>query len=156
MTDKKKVGRPTKYKSEYNEMVEKLCRLGATDKQIGDFFNVTEQTINNWKESEPEFFESIKRGKEESDANVANSLYHRAIGYEHLEDKIFNNNGVPMIVPTIKHYPPDPTSGIFWLKNRQPKNWREKQEVENTVIIKNKSDLEKLPDDELRRIAEGS
>jgi len=46
---KQKEGRPTKYLSEYNEQVEKLCKLGATDKQLADFFNVTEKTINNWK-----------------------------------------------------------------------------------------------------------
>jgi len=32
----------------------------------------------------------------------------------------------------VKQYPPDPTSAIFWLKNRQPKIWRDKQEEETT------------------------
>lgn len=49
-------------------MMSKLCLLGATDKELGDFFNVTEQTINNWKKDFPSFFESIKRGKIDADA----------------------------------------------------------------------------------------
>jgi hypothetical protein len=64
---------------------------------------------------------------------VASKLFHRAIGYEHPEDKIFNNNGEEMVVPTIKHYPPDTTAAIFWLKNRQPDKWRDRQEIDNNI-----------------------
>ncbi|WP_313386917.1 hypothetical protein [Chishuiella sp.] len=133
--EKNKVGRPTDYKVEYNEQVYKLCLLGATDSEIGDFFNVSEVTINAWKKEYPEFLKSIKKGKEYADANVANKLYNRALGYKHEEDKIFNDQGVPLIVPTVKHYPPDTTAAIFWLKNRQPAKWREKQEVETTIKV---------------------
>ena len=107
-----------------------MCLLGATDKEMADFFNVKEQTINNWKKNHPSFFESIKRGKIVADANVAKSLYNRALGYYHPEDKIFNDNGEPLIVPTVKHYPPDPTAAIFWLKNRKPAEWRDKRDVQ--------------------------
>ena len=31
-----------------------------------------------------------------------------------------------------KYYPPDTTAGIFWLKNRKPAEWRDKQEVEHS------------------------
>ena len=128
-------GRPTDYKEEYNIQVEKLCKLGATDKEIADFFNVQESTINNWKLAHPDFLESIKRGKLIADMEVTDSLYKRANGYEHKEDKIFNHNGKPLIVPTIKHYPPDPTAMIFWLKNRRSKEWRDKQEINGNFNI---------------------
>lgn len=125
-------GRLTDYKPEYDEQAYKLTLLGAIDKQLADFFDVTEQTINNWKLAHESFFESIKKGKEQADAKVAESLYHRALGYHHPEDKVFNDGGQPMIVPTTKHYPPDPTACIFWLKNRQPAAWREKTEVKHS------------------------
>jgi len=131
-------GRPTKYKNEYAQQAYKLCLLGATDKELADFFEVDEATINRWKQSEPEFCESIKKGKEIADAEVANKLYHRAIGYEHPEDKIFQYEGEPVVVPTVKHYPPDPTAAIFWLKNRQKDKWRDKQELEHTGSITHK------------------
>lgn len=129
---KKKAGRPTKFKPEYNKQVVGLCKLGATDIQLAEFFGVTEQTINNWKNDHPGFFESIKRGKLAADRKVAQSLYHRALGYSHKEDKIFQHDGKPLIVPTIKNYPPDSTAAIFWLKNRQPQDWRDKQEIEHS------------------------
>jgi len=123
-------GRPSKYKKEYAEQAYKLCLLGATDKELADFFGVTESTLNLWKKEHPEFSESLKNGKEVADANVADRLYKRAMGYEHPEDKIFQYEGEPVIVPTIKHYPPDTTAAIFWLKNRQRGKWRDKQDHE--------------------------
>ncbi len=131
--DKSNAGRKTEYKEEYNKQAYKLCLLGSTDKDMADFFEVSETTINNWKLKHPEFLESIKRGKISADANVASRLYKRAIGYEHDEDKIFNNNGEPLIVPTIKHVQPDTTAAIFWLKNRQPKMWRDSQNIDHTT-----------------------
>lgn len=125
-------GQPTKYKNEYVKQAYKLCLLGSTDKDMADFFEVAESTINLWKKAHPEFSESIKKGKDLADATVAESLYKRANGYEHPDEKIFNDNGQPLIVPTIKRYPPDTTAAIFWLKNRQRKNWRDRHEVDNT------------------------
>lgn len=133
---KNKGGRPTTYKEEYNEQVEKLCRLGATDIDIADFFNVTEQTINIWKNKYPDFFESIKKGKEISDIEVANSLYNRAKGYEQETVKVFQFQGEPVIVPVVEKVAPDTTAAIFWLKNRRPKDWRDKKEVEGNITIK--------------------
>jgi hypothetical protein len=148
-------GRPTKYKEEYVDLAYKFCLLGADDKDLARMFDVEEQTINNWKTEHPEFFESLKRGKEEADATIAQKLYHRAKGYEHPEDKIFNDNGKPLIVPTIKHYPPDTTAAIFWLKNRQPQRWRDRVETEISGPGGGPIQFSGLPDDELeKRIAE--
>jgi hypothetical protein len=124
-------GRPTAYKIEFVEQVYKLCLLGATDIEIADFFGVCEDTINNWKKNHKEFFVSLKKGKVLADADVASSLYNRAKGYEHSEEKIFNDNGSALRVETTKHYPPDTGACALWLKNRQPKKWRDKVEIEN-------------------------
>lgn len=125
------IGRPTKYDPAFDEQAFKLCLLGATDAQIADFFGVTEQTVNNWKKAHPSFFESLKRGKMEADGEVANSLYRRALGYEHEAVKIVADakTGAEHVVPFIERYPPDTTAAIFWLKNRQPKAWRDRHEV---------------------------
>jgi hypothetical protein len=132
MTD---LGRPTKYKEEYNEQVIKLCKLGATDKEIADFFEVTETTINNWKLDYPSFFESIKKGRIVADMEVANSLYNRAKGYEQEVVKVFQFQGEPVIVPVIERIAPDTGAAMAWLKNRRPKDWRDKQEVEHSGEI---------------------
>ncbi|WHP44221.1 hypothetical protein [Pasteurella multocida] len=67
-----------------------------------------------------------------ADANVAERLYKRALGYEapDVDIRVIENKIVE--TPLIKHYPPDPTSAIFWLKNRQPEKWRDKQVIDHT------------------------
>lgn len=122
-------GRPTDYRTEYNDQAEKLCKLGATDKELADFFEVQEQTINNWKIAHPEFFESIKRGKQLADANVAEKLYQRAMGYSHPDVDLRVIDGEVVQTELTKHYPPDTAAAIFWLKNRQKKKWRDKIET---------------------------
>lgn len=134
-TEKNKGGRPSAYREEFAEQARKLCLLGATDKELAEFFEVSEATINNWKLVHYEFLESIKRGKQIADGEVADRLYQRAMGYEHPEDDIRAVEGRIVITPTIKHYPPDTTAAIFWLKNRQKAQWRDKQEIEQTGTL---------------------
>ena len=124
------MGRPSKYKPEFCEQARKLCALGAKDTEIADFFGVTEKTLNNWKRDYPEFLQSLKEAKLEFDTDrVQNSLLHRALGYSHEEEKLFNINGEIVRVQTMKHYPPDTTACIYWLNNRLPDLWRNKTEV---------------------------
>ena len=128
-------GRPSKYKPEYAKQAEKLAKLGATDRELADFFEVVESTLNLWKIEHPEFSESLKLGKEIPDQRVERSLYQRALGYSHEEVDIRVVNNEIQMTPIIKHYPPDPTSAIFWLKNRKSDNWRDKQELEHSGNI---------------------
>lgn len=160
--DKQKPGRKSSYKEEYANQVLKLSLLGSTDKELADFFGVSEQTLNSWKKKYPEFLESIKKGKQIADSNVASKLYNRAIGYDfeekHFEiQKASEKDKPPTFVETKrikKHMPSDTTAAIFWLKNRQPQLWRDRKEIDATVSLgdelENMSNeqLEKLIDDE--------
>ncbi len=125
---KRKVGRPTLYKPEYVEQAKKLCLLGATDRELADFFKVSEQTLNAWKTQHTEFLESLKVGKEQADQRVERSLYQRAVGYSHPDVHVSNFQGDVTLTPITKHYPPETTAGIFWLKNRKPEDWRDRVE----------------------------
>lgn len=117
------IGRPSSFNPAYCEQVEKLCKLGATDEQIAEFFDVAVATIYNWKNKHPEFVEAIKNGKVIADMQVSNSLFRRAVGYE--------------MPDTGKHVSPDVTAQIFWLKNRQPEYWRDRieQQVNHTLTL---------------------
>lgn len=131
------MARPSAYRPEYAEQARKLCLLGAIDKDLAEFFGVSETTINNWKVAQPEFLESLKAGKVKADATVAQSLYRRAVGYAHPAVKILtvadgSNLGSHVEqVPYTERYAPDTAAAIFWLKNRRPDLWRDKQDVEH-------------------------
>lgn len=127
-------GRPTKFKEEYIEQAEKLCKLGATDFEIADFFKVDVRTIYRWKAESDEFCQSIKAGKETADERVERSLYQKAIGYEQEEVKIFMpaNRDEPVYAPFTAKIAPDTTAAIFWLKNRRPELWRDKTQTDLT------------------------
>jgi hypothetical protein len=144
-------GRPTLYEDEYAEQARKLCLLGATDKELADFFGVVEDTIYEWKLRHAEFSESITRGKIIADANVAERMYERARGYSHPAVKIFMPAGAdePVYAPYTEHYPPDTQAASLWLRNRQGGRWRDKQEVDHTV---RNAAAEELTDEELTRI----
>lgn len=123
-------GRPTSYRKEYCEQATKLSLLGATDKEMADFFNVSVSTFNLWKIEHSEFSDSLKDGKDKLDNRVKQSLYRRAMGYSHPDVHISNYQGEITITPIEKHYPPDTTAAIFWLKNRQPAEFRDRVEHE--------------------------
>ena len=126
-------GRPTKFKPEYTEQAEKLAMLGATDEQMAEFFHVTFQTFNNWKKDFPDFFESLIEAKDYANNKVKRSLFERATGYNHPEEKVFCTQGEITTHDTVKHYPPETVAAIFWLKNRDPENWRDVKERHDTV-----------------------
>ena len=134
--DKHAGGRPTDYREEFNIQAEKMCRLGAIDRDLADFFGVVEKTINNWKEEYPKFLQSINKGKDFPNQQVKRALYERALGYEHPDTHISNFQGEVIKTEMIKHYPPDTAAAFIWLKNRDPDNWRDKHEVtiENLTI----------------------
>lgn len=123
-------GRPRKIDSFNAEQLDKLSKVyeaGYTDKVLCARLGVNEQTLNNYKKDYPEFFESLKRGKAIADGKIEVALFQRAVGYSHPDVHILRDGTV---IPIIKHYAPDPISMIFWLKNRQPERWRDKQELD--------------------------
>lgn len=121
-------GRPSSYKDEYSTQAEKLCLLGATDREIADFFGVDVRTIYRWKADNEKFCQALKTGKSVADERVERSLYQRAIGYEQEEVKIFMPSGAdsPVYAPFTAKIAPDTTAAIFWLKNRRSAEWRDR------------------------------
>ena len=128
-------GRPTSYRDEYAEQAEKLCLLGATDADLADFFKVSDRTIYRWAAKHEEFCQALKAGKDVADERVERSLYHKAVGYTFDSEKIFNHQGVIVRAETKEHVPPDTTAAIFWLKNRNPERWNNKQVLNHQFTL---------------------
>lgn len=131
---------------------EMLVRKGWTDQECADFFDISISSITIWKNRHPEFLTALKNWKQSADYLVEKSLYERAIGFRYdeitYEKSKVGGLGIMMDdgeIEGMKHtetmktkivtkmVPPDTTAQIFWLKNRQPDRWREKESVEKQV-----------------------
>ena len=110
--------------------VEKFGEYGFTDVEIADLLGIAKSTLNNYKKKYPEFFESLKRGKEVADEKVVRALFNRATGYSHPDVHVSNYQGVVTVTKIIKHYPPDTGAAIFWLYNRQRDRWTNRPKPE--------------------------
>jgi hypothetical protein len=52
-------GRPSSYRPEFADQARKLCRLGATDEQLADFFGISDRTMKRWEADHPEFCQGL-------------------------------------------------------------------------------------------------
>ncbi len=127
--DRPLLGRPPKYQPDFARQAAKLCALGATDEDLAEFFAVNVRTIGRWKVEHEAFCGALKLGKGAVDDKVERSLYQRAVGYSYDTVKVFTHQGQVIRAEHREHYPPDTTAAIFWLKNRRPEEWRDKQDV---------------------------
>ena len=127
------IGCPPTYHPEMDIVAYRMTLLGATNKDLCELFGVHEGTILGWRARYPSFDRAVREGKGIADSKVGESLFQRATGYSHPEEKVFLYQGQVIKVETTKHYPPDPTSMVFWLKNRRPDLWREKPEEPTSV-----------------------
>jgi len=86
------------------------ARNGFTKKQIADKMGICRATLYKWEKASEDLRNSIAQNNQVVDGAVENSLLQNAL------------NG-------------DTTACIFWLKNRRPKSWRDKQVVETQKTL---------------------
>lgn len=126
-----KPGQPTLYCPEMPGTVLKLASQGLTEQEIANVFEVANSTITLWEVEHPEFSAALREGKAIADARVKRRLYERAIGgFKIHKQKAYVIKGRVVKVDIWEEVPPDVTAQIFWLKNRDPENWREKVDHE--------------------------
>jgi hypothetical protein len=135
-------GRPSKYETHVQPkllLIEAWARNGLTEEDICKNLDVSIAAFSNYKLEYMELKESLKRNKEEADVIVENSLYKRALGYAYEEvtreqklDPVTGENILVVTKVVTKEVVPDTTAQIFWLKNRKPKEWRDRQEHEHS------------------------
>lgn len=111
------------------------ARDGLTDEDIAHNIGISRSTLKEWKKNIPAISATLNTNKAIADIRVENALFKKATGCtvkEIVISKIKNPDGtVTETERTVeRELPPDTTAGIFWLKNRKPKDWRDKQEVE--------------------------
>lgn len=134
-------------------IIEGYARDGLTDEQTAHNMGIGYRTLCEWKDKFPQIAQALKKGKAPVDIEVENALLKRALGYTD-EETITEIIELPggkqrkQVRKVKKVFPPDVTAQIFWLKNRKPKQWREKVENSVNVDIEDLSPLVELLKDE--------
>ena len=120
------------------------ARDGLIDKQIAHNMGVSYTSLRDWKNQFPEIAEALRKGKEVVDREVENALFKSAIGYTQTIRKPVKVKVVDYDPETGRkiretetwkavedeiHVPPQVAAQIFWLKNRKPDQWREKNDL---------------------------
>jgi hypothetical protein len=143
-----------KYEDDVKPRLEEIkawAKQGLIDPDIWYNLGISKNSFYRWKNNHREFREALRVGKAVANKRVENALYQRATGYEYdevTEEVIgYKEDGEPIkrVKATTKHQPPDTTAQIFWLKNRDPEKWRDRQEldVNGNLTIKRWEDINK-------------
>lgn len=128
-------GRPTKYDAKYHvPWARGLAMRGATMQQIAEEMDVALSTIYKWRDEHAEFSDALNEGRQQTDLRVERSLYERAMGGKSKETKkvievVDGQQVVKRIEEVERELAPDTTACIFWLKNRNPAMWRDRQDI---------------------------
>jgi len=139
--------------------VEMWASMGLSESQIAFNLGISRATLENYKRDHLDILESLKRGKNQADFKVENSLYKKATGYETKEtvaakvkDIYYDDKGNKCqkerldTVEVVKEIPPDVTAIKFWLINRNKGRWKEnptKVEIDKALLELKKKEAEK-------------
>lgn len=150
--------------------IEGWARDGLDDKQIAANIGYSEAHFSVLKGKTSKLSKALKKGRAPLDIVVESTLYRRAIGMKiktqqafKVKDVTYTEEGKRCEIERIEvidleqDLPPDPTSMIFWLKNRKPEQWNKQpdrvdltsegkgmapQKININVVYNRKEDLE--------------
>jgi len=161
-----------KYNEEFHPLlIQSLLQNGISLDEVAAKIGVTKSLILVWRNKYPKVKEAIIKGREPVDANVIASLYKNAIGYtyketvleparltkEQIEErgKMKNPPPIPLVKKRAitKHVPPNVIAQIFWLKNRLPDDWKDRQNVSIASKVEYNIKLPPMPSS-LKKVGE--
>lgn len=99
----------------------KLAKRGATDKEIAVILNLRPGQVRQ------HYGAMIDRELALINLSVEEAIVANARGYSHPDTYINVYQGDVTKVPTTRHYPPNQGAANFWLRNRDPKAWRDSE-----------------------------
>lgn len=162
--------------AKYNKkIVDNICALIRTDSytiaEICEQVGISKETYYQWLKTKPDFSDVIKKAEDEFKEYMLvecnKSLVKLIKGYTVQEKRTVtadtgkkDDNGKPIVkvkehVVTDKHYPPSLGAIIHFQTNRDPDNWKNRQENKVSGEVGIKSSLESLSDEELQKIVDG-
>lgn len=123
----------TKYRPMFALQVKDLRASGTPDIEIAKLFGVSKTTLYHWVTKYDAFRHAWQLGVDIATGRVEESLYKRALGYEAPREKVaFDKDGNVLRATYQEHVPADVGAIKYWLGNRAPDQWRERQSIEHS------------------------
>jgi hypothetical protein len=111
---------------------------GYTVTEVARLLGVSVDQVNLWTVVYPEFAAAMRASDQARTARAESALYQRAVGYEHLAEKLVKTSDDRIIRPLYyEHVPADPVAALNWLKARDPARWRpaEQEAAEGVEVV---------------------
>ena len=136
-----KSGRMNEYDPEYHDVLAAaFARRGMTPRQIADKLGVSTDRFSIWYEQSQSFRDAVDEGEEFCVAAAEGSLLKKALGYtveEVVEITGFSQKkgDYEETRRSTRHVPPDTAAAKFYLQNKRPELWGEKEGSEGGIHI---------------------
>lgn len=101
----------------------KLSLLGLTNMEIAVALGVSTECFNIWQNKYPALADALIQGREVASANVAQSLYKRAVGFSVEVEEVRTVDKELQTVKYKKYFPPSVQAAMYWLNNRDKNRW---------------------------------
>lgn len=115
--------------------VTEFALLGATNEEIAAFIGVSTSTFDLWIVEKPRLRAALAKGRELGDVRVAGALHRRAVGFSAKAQKVMNIGGEAQVVEYKEYYPPDVQAQRYWLNNKRPRQWQERNGPEAGAVL---------------------
>lgn len=114
--------------------VQGWARKGLSNDQIAENIGINRKTLYEWCNKYSNFRDALKKTKEITVYEVEDAMFKAAKGYYVTETKtITNKDGKVIRIENHKKWiAPSTTAQIFFLKNKDPENWRERNDISIT------------------------
>lgn len=127
----------------------------GTTTELAECLHTTYNTIQRWMRENPDFQSAVMRARDKTDDGVEHSFHRTTKGFtvEVTKQRLTKDGEIVDIVEQV-YIPPNVSAGQFWLRNRRPKDWKDKQTLEVEITGDFADQVEEAFQDVLRRRGE--
>ena len=148
-------------------LITQWARRDYEEQYMYKTLKVSKSSWCKYKKDYPELTEALSIGKDHINALVENQVVNNSLGFTYTEQVVTSKKEVlyengkrvketvePVIKDLLKFKPSDPNSAKYFLNNRDPENWKDKQDINlgNADDKPLNLNLSNISTEELRRL----
>ena len=126
----------------YLDKIEDMAKAHATEKEIAEALGIGASTLRKWKNEHPALAGALVVDYKKTNKEALGAFYSRVTGYTYTETTRELVGGKMQVTKEVKKtVPPDVGAGQFWLTNKMPDEFKNKQEINGSITTKKLEDF---------------